>query len=651
MKERRVDELDQLQRLFSIVMCFDRDLRVVHASDTLRRFMPALEENAPLLELFSLQRPRSVRDFVTMCEHMDALFMMQANDDSFAIRGQVILLNPPGGELLCFCGSPWLLWMNSNRPDLTLGLGDFAPQDAQLDQLFYMSTEQQMVEDLELLNSELNEAKTKLEALQVERNAFFAQMSHEMRTPLNGVVSALSLLQKEPLSETASKLAQLGYQSSRNLMQVINYILDVAKIEAVDSRGDVEFELGTLLKESLDTVRATAQEKGLETRIDLVPQLPPNFRGDADRLRQSLLNLLVNAVKFTETGGITLRACPGTGEGQTVRIEVIDSGTGIAEDDIDSIFQPYWSRVGKHRSAAGDQGTGLGLDIVRRNVEMMGGVLGVTSQLGRGSTFWLELPMEEVEANEVAIEASSKPVLEQQLSGTVLLVDDNETNLMLGSMILEGMGLTVTAVSSGEQALQQAPGHDLALMDINMPGMDGLEATRRIRANAEVADLPVLALTAYASSVERTAAAAAGMNDYLTKPVDREQLYGALAKWLSPLTESLQTVAPEVDRGVFDALLSELGEKNLRRVLEKFAQESAKRADSLCAASDCQQIAHEAHTLSSACGSFGLVSLAGELAALEAGAKAGEFAAQEALRHHASRITAGVGALFSALDG
>ncbi|QFU77162.1 response regulator [Halioglobus maricola] len=644
MRDRRVNELEQLQRLFSIVMCVDRDLRIVHASETLQRFVPALEKEAPLFELFKLQRPRSVNDFDTMCEHMDSLFMMQANDDSFAIRGQVILLRPPGGDLLCFCGSPWLLWLTTNRPELNLGLGDFAPQDAQLDQLFYMSTEKQMVADLELLNSELNEAKEKLEALQVERNAFFAQMSHEMRTPLNGVVSALALLQGEQLSESADKLVQLGHKSSKNLMQVINYVLDVAKIEATESQGEVEFELGLLLEESLDTVRASAQEKGLEARIDLVPQLPLGFRGDAERLRQALLNLLVNAVKFTQTGGVTLRACPGTVEGQAVRIEVIDSGAGIHPDDVENVFQPYWSRV-DDKQPIGQSGTGLGLDIVRRNVEAMGGILGVTSQQGRGSTFWLELPLEQLEARELDVAAGTESVPQASLSGRVLLVDDNETNLMLGSMILGGLGLSVTTVSSGEEAVERAAGHDLILMDINMPGIDGLEATRRIRASVDVADVPVLALTAYASSLERVAATEAGMNDYLTKPVDRGQLTSALAKWLSPDPAAPVQAVANVDRDVFDSLLAELGTKNLRRVLEKFAQESAKRSEALSAAASAKEVAHEAHTLSSTCGSFGLVALAGELAELEVRAKGGVCPPENELRDYADRIGKGAKAL------
>ncbi|MEE4280662.1 MAG: hypothetical protein V2I41_01885, partial [Pseudomonadales bacterium] len=157
-------------------MCIDRDLNILHGSETLLRFMPALEKGPRLLDVFVLQRPNTVSDFDGMRDHSYSLFMLRAVDESFAIRGQMIVLSTPEGDVLCFCGSPWLLWLNSNRADLTLGLGDFSPQDAQLDQLFFMTTERQMVADLEQLNGELNDAQVKLEALQEERNAFFAQM-------------------------------------------------------------------------------------------------------------------------------------------------------------------------------------------------------------------------------------------------------------------------------------------------------------------------------------------------------------------------------------------------------------------------------------------------------------------------------------------
>ena len=192
-----VHSLDPLLELFSVVMVLDRELRVTFASEPLIRHMPSLDTHPTLCEAFKLLRPGSVESFHDLESNLGSLFLLTSIDETFAVRGQVIKGSGDADDALVFCGSPWLFWMNSNRPEVKLGLKDFSPQDVQIVQLFYMATESRMVQDLERLNTELKEAKKEVDEAQAARSAFFAQMSHEMRTPLKGVVRALSLMREQ----------------------------------------------------------------------------------------------------------------------------------------------------------------------------------------------------------------------------------------------------------------------------------------------------------------------------------------------------------------------------------------------------------------------------------------------------------------------
>ena len=626
-------QFETLLKLFSVIMVFDQDLRIVFASDRLKTHVAGLEAQPRLLDVFRLSRPGSVASFDDAQAHVDSLFLMTGLDQPFAVRGQVVRQQWEGEDCLVFCGAPWLFWMASNHPEVRLGLQDFASQDAQLDQMFYISTEKRMVADLESLNAELKLAKEEVERAQEARNAFFAQMSHEMRTPLNGVVSALALMQHQHLAGRAAELLNLASKSSENLMQVINYVLDISKLESSGTEPqNIEFDLPELIASVADVVRARALEKGLalENRID--GRLSSLYRGDAPRLRQVLLNLLINAIKYTDRGGVDIAVEPARQEGRTIRIEVRDTGVGIEEDQQRIVFEPFVTVETDHQ-----KGTGLGLDIARRNVVSMGGEIGLVSTPGTGSTFWVELPLEASQAEPATVRPLVPPDLESvTFEGRVLLVDDNETNLMLGAMILEGLGLTVLQASSGEQAVEIAGREelDLVLMDISMPGIDGYEATRQIRAFKSASELPVVALTAYASSVERARSEAAGMDAYLTKPIERDQLVSALATYLGVgVAEgsdraAVQLPRTQVNRAVLDDLVSQIGSDNLGVVIGKFLAEADRRWSALSSANNDNDLAREAHTLASTCRSFGLPDVADKLNCIESHAKADGIAGE-----------------------
>ena len=585
MKEPTHDPFVSLEQLFTIVLRLDEEFRIEAASSVALAHMPWLADRPRLIDVFEVVRPQGIAGGEDVLDRSDQLFLMTAKDGSFAVRGQIVPFDRGGKKIFAFCGAPWMLWLNRELPELQLGIRDFSPQDPQLDQLFFMTTEKAMVADLELLNEQLKEAKVDLESAQHARDAFFAQMSHEMRTPLNGVVSALALLEQHRLPEEARGLLSLIKSSSQNLMQVINYVLDVSKIEAADGATEKEpFKLDELVESVLDIVGARALEKGLGLHLRVKPGLPQTFLGDGARLRQTLLNLVTNAIKFTDEGDVTVRVADAENREGWVQIEVTDTGIGVPEKLQERIFEPFFS-IAPHGEHDNERGTGLGLDIVRRNVKLMGGELGLTTSPGKGSTFSLALPLEPVETD---VEESQAPAQAERppsaLRGSVLLVDDNKTNLMLGTMLLEGLGLKVKGAESGEAAVEEAAQQCFCavLMDISMPGIDGFEATRRIRKLPGRAKLPILALTAYASSREQENARKSGMNDYLTKPISQSQLAQALGKWLpkSPVVpESDESAGAKVmlNEAPLEELAREIGTANLAQVLQTFGEEARKR--------------------------------------------------------------------------
>ncbi|WOJ92173.1 response regulator [Congregibacter variabilis] len=626
----------QLEKLFTVIMCISDEGEILYSSETPKRYIPTLSEGSQFFELFKLLRPAGARNIAEVRKHLSSLFLVKSVGERFAMRGQMVETTWEGRDVLCFCGSPWVFWMNAHCPDIKLGMGDFSAQDSQLDQLFLMTTEQRMVSDLEKLNSELQHAKQDTEAAQMAKNALFARMSHEMRTPLNGVVSALSLLGDHKMNTKAEELLALANSSSRNLLHVINYILDISKIEAGDEVFDSTiFEMTAMLRGVTDIVRARAVEKNLELIWSTSPLLSDLYIGDKSKLRQCLLNLITNAIKFTDVGSVTVRALPSASE-DSVRFEVEDTGAGIGVDDKHLIFEPFWT--GMSDTLGRERGTGLGLDLVRRYVDVMGGTLGVASHIGRGSLFWFEVPLE-IGIEEASTDLGSAPQTQDvptRFDGRVLLVDDNSTNMLLGRLILESLGVTVEEACDGAMAVEKAlkEPFDLVLMDLNMPVMDGVAATAKIRKHRNEDALPVVALTAYASSEEKERCLRIGMNDYLTKPIVRDRLAEQLNRWLtadnshnepeitaSVIEEANDSNAPPIlAKDILDELRAQIGDASLGDVLDQFEAEVHSRWEAFSEAfmaAELGTMIREVHTLASTCRSLGLAQAGEHFAMLE----------------------------------
>ncbi|MEX2587582.1 MAG: ATP-binding protein [Actinomycetota bacterium] len=403
-------------------------------------------------------------------------------------------------------------------------------------------------EDLVHTNDQLAEARDAAMESSRFKSEFVATMSHEIRTPINGVTGLTGLLLKTPLDDRQRSYAEGVKGAAEALLAIINDILDFSKIEASGLKPDFSnFQLCDVVNESVLMLAEAARSKGLDLEIELSDSLPRAVRGDSARLRQILLNLVSNAVKFTDTGSVRVRAglVAGAGTGIQVNFEVEDSGIGIAAEDRKKLFEPF-SQVDSS-AVRRFGGTGLGLAISRRLVELLGGEIGVDSEPGRGSRFWFVLPFELSfdEAPEAGSDRAGSGGLAAPLGdaepapaagslGRVLVVEDNRINQMVAVAMVEQLGYAVDVASNGIEALEmvtQAP-YSAVLMDCQMPGMDGYTATRQIRRlDGPVARVSVVAMTAAAMDGDREKCLEAGMDDYISKPIRPEVVRAALARW------------------------------------------------------------------------------------------------------------------------
>ncbi len=518
------------------------------------------------------------------------------------------------------------------------------------------------ITELKHMQFALEEAKKKAEEANVAKSVFLTNMSHEIRTPLNGVIGMLSLLETTSLDEKQKEYVDTAHASAKALLFLINDILDIAKIEAGKLEFDaVDFNLHDLLQELGRSFSVSARTKGLDFRLAIHDNVPVFVKGDPGRLRQILLNLVGNALKFTREGSIEIvvQLQENIDENRAlIRFEVRDSGIGIPEDKLDMLFEKF-SQVDSSISRKFG-GTGLGLAISRNLVEMMDGTIGVESEYGRGSTFWFTVCLEraavtelEPEAFDTATDTESNIAARMSMprdvrfTGKVLVVEDNPVNQKVAVGLLNAVGIKPDLADNGESALAMMDrnSYDLVFMDIQMPVMDGIETTRRIRdeeSGVKNRDVPVIALTAHAFQEEIAKCMKAGMNDYITKPVDSSKLITLLEKWL-PCEQADQqgsreekgssgTVQPDSTSGddsrsgmpdVFDAdslLKRTLGDVELaKQIIDMFIDNTGKLLEDLSAEireGNSEKVKKLAHTIKGSAASVSaqrMSSLAGEL--------------------------------------
>ncbi len=369
------------------------------------------------------------------------------------------------------------------------------------------------------------------------KSAFLANMSHEIRTPMNSIIGMAHLALKTDLSPKQRDYLAKIQLSSRHLLGIINDILDFSKIEAdqlvLETLG---FDLPTVVRDISSQLWDSATTKGLELVFDIDPQLSQTLQGDPLRLRQILLNYIGNAIKFTHQGKIIVRAriLEEAASDYLVRFDVQDTGIGMSEAEMAQLFQPFQQADTSTTRTYG--GTGLGLTISKQLAELMGGGVGVESRPAQGSTFWFTARLGRGVGKTVPVQEALPPVGLRLIKGaTVLLVEDNLFNQQVVQEVLEEAGAAVTLANNGQEAIDWLlKAHfDCVLMDVQMPVMDGLEATRQIRANPALSSTRVIGLTANAGQEDQTRCFDAGMNDIVSKPFEPDRFLAVLAVWLA----------------------------------------------------------------------------------------------------------------------
>lgn len=394
-----------------------------------------------------------------------------------------------------------------------------------------------------LKSAALDEALVKERAALATQARFLATMSHEIRTPLNGVLGLTDVVLSREINENARSHLEKIQRSGVSLNRILNDVLDVSKLNAGKlSLEAVAIDLKAVASDSVAFFSQLAQKKGIILNLEIDERLNADVIGDATRLSQVLNNLISNAIKFTHVGSVTLRIIQGetSGSHQLVKFSVIDTGEGIDISDQERVFDAFTQANSSIQREFG--GTGLGLQIVKSLVEAMGGTVNLRSELKQGSEFSFELPFSlPMNTPAKSVETPTGDITPSAFCGSILIADDNEINQVVAKALLEDIGFDVAQANNGREAVDVALHHqfDLILMDLNMPQMNGDEAANILRNHS--ISTPIIAFTAAVVKDELEKALAAGMNDYLTKPIDKDALHVMLAKYLNSKTFSTNT--------------------------------------------------------------------------------------------------------------
>jgi PAS domain S-box-containing protein len=495
--------------------------------------------------------------------------------------------------------------------------------------------------------SDRREAEEKLlkardEALSSEqaKSRFIAVMSHEMRTPLNGLLGSLDLLKSTQLSDKQNQLTEMMQSSGQLLLHHVNDVLDISRLEGGNLANDQSpLDLDALIDEIVESQSALSTTKGLDLRYD---RAEPNIGfviTSAIGLRQILLNLVNNAIKFTEKGSVTVKAFV-VNDGKKLRLSVKDTGAGILPADQARIFDDFVTLDSSFGRKA--DGTGLGLGIARRLVQAIGGEIGVESQPRQGSSFWLEIPYRPTSNPKILSMSAGKtplPVKKKSMRAMdILIVEDNQINRFILREMLQGDGHRVTEAHDGLAGLDLAGKRkfDVIFMDISMPRLDGIAATVRLRAgNGASCNVPIIALTAHASDEDRALFLASGMNAVLTKPLNRTAMFDIVAKVRKPSKSRKEVHAMAQDipetplfNAAFDDLLEVLGPKKVTDLAKRYLQEgeaALPRIAHCFETSDHVAAQGLIHSFAGSCATFGALGLQTLLAGMETDLKQGRI--------------------------
>jgi signal transduction histidine kinase/CheY-like chemotaxis protein len=518
---------DQLGVVFPAFIRTDKSGALVGLGPSLRRLLPAAETGAPFGDHFEIERPVGAKDFHSLAATARSLSLRTLHR-ALTLAGVVVEDDRTFLFLTNFGPSNLL-----NAQTSGLGVADFSPTDAAVSSLTLVALQSAMLEEAREVADELTAARDEALAALTAKSDFLANMSHEIRTPLTGIIGFSVLLDQEPdLPAKAKTFIGRIERLSRVLLSLVNNVLDFGKIEAGQIQLDPQpIALAGFITEIADLVRADATAKHLTLTVRAGPDLPDLVVADEARLRQVILNLLGNAIKFTEQGEVAILFTHGPENPCVLGVSIEDTGPGIAADMEQHLFQRFWQLdTGSSRNFGG---AGLGLATCKGLVEAMGGKIAYARRDCGGSRFWFEVPAPiSTPADQTSPDHGPAPGLR------ILIVDDVLTNRELLSAMLSRDHHVITQATNGESAarLAEQQQFDIILMDIQMPGLDGLATTSLIRKPASLNDkTPIIGISADTSPQKAKAAGRAGMNDYMTKPLNREALMRKIAS-LAPST-------------------------------------------------------------------------------------------------------------------
>lgn len=559
------------------------------------------------------------------------LFLAHSERLRLAVRGQITPSENEEGGII-FVGVPWMAWMSEKYPESEPQFDDFPVHDSQMDQLLLLSSQQKMLEDLQKLNSDLEITKLEVERQGEVRQQFFNRVSHEVRMPLMGVSSALTLLSDKLKDQQTRDLLSMAEASIDRASEVINFALgDAANDESRAEQFKVATDLRHLGKSLRQLFIATSTEKGLTLSVTVSDDLQAQYWCADLLLKEVLINLLSNAVKFTAEGTVKLAVALGKGSQDAVHeviFQVSDSGPGIPRSLRKQVFSPF--ETGVSAATQGHVGTGLGLSMSEAHIRTMGGTIVVGESEWGGALFTVALPLipcAQVEPIDKVIEVVPRFIFNKRL----LLLDDSATNLTLNAQLLRSLGFEVITAMAGGEAIQLAEQSnvpfDVALLDINLPDMTGYEVAKRLGNLPQCANTILLALSAYSQEEEKQKALSSGMVGFITKPFKRDAIAAEFNSLFGSQTESLgntdcvaETKTPLFDPNQSDEMLSLLGPEVVRGLLDSLSNEGKENLATLKVALEKQSFEvgeRAAHTLKSSSKALGLLAVSESMAVIE----------------------------------
>jgi len=533
-----IDEVRiRYERISPMLMLIDSSGRILYSSDVLNRFLGKILEGQIFSEIFQIMdsdlQVSEKLDFLN--SFLDTNLLFTTKDGKLAFRGSFI--DEFDGDhrryfLLC---APWLSWIVDKSLEDILHTDQFPLQDTQFDMSAFIDTQKVMREEQEEILRSLSTAKEHAEFMTLAKSEFVEHISHQVRTPLNGVISTLRLIPGEPNDNTRKKLLDICLNSSLVLLDIVNQVLDFSSIGRDRFVGQVAlFNVQELLEEVKESLSYLAAERSTILSFNIAENMPTLIECDKSSLLKILYNLVGNAINYSKSDAIIISAVARTHDQHNLELEmrVQDFGVGIKKQYHEHIFTPFWT---KDRNGGSTRGTGLGLPIVKELLSREGGTLYFDSIENEGTVFLFTFPYKSQSNHSSHSATQVREFGSIKFHAKALLVDDNIVNIEIAKIVLERYGLHVVACDSGQSALEQVSKSlfDIIFMDINMPHMNGLEATSLIREKPKYEKVPIIALTANASEQHREKYIIHGLNDVLVKPISPTHLSEILDKHLS----------------------------------------------------------------------------------------------------------------------